>query len=85
MESTHEVSGEEHASHASFWPFLVSLGGFIAFLGLSGVRTGSVFYLSMAAVGGVTTFGSLVGMTREPFHAPEMATAERWPFDKVER
>ncbi|WP_058994167.1 cbb3-type cytochrome c oxidase subunit I [Haloarcula sp. CBA1127] len=85
VEPAHEVGGEEHASHASFWPFLVSLGGFIAFLGLSGVRTGSVFYLTMAAVGGVATLGSLVGMTREPFHAPEMAIAERWPFERVEK
>ncbi|WP_336336530.1 cbb3-type cytochrome c oxidase subunit I [Haloarcula brevis] len=85
MEPAHETAGEEHASHASFWPFLVSLGGFVAFLGLSGVRTGSVVYLSMAAVGGLVTFGSLVGMTREPFHAPEMAIAERWPFSSVEK
>ncbi|WP_254273198.1 cbb3-type cytochrome c oxidase subunit I [Haloarcula marina] len=81
----HETAGEEHASHASFWPFLVSLGGFVAFLGLSGVRTGSVVYVSMAVVGGVFTLGSLFGMTREPFHAPEMAIAERWPFAKVEK
>jgi cytochrome c oxidase subunit I+III len=85
MEPAHEVGGEEHASHASFWPFLISLAGFITFLGLSGVRTGSVFYLSLAAVGGIGTFGSLLGMTREPFHAPEMAIAERWPYEKVEK
>ena len=85
MEPAHETAGEEHASHASFWPFLVSLGGFVTFLGLSGVRTGSVVYLSMAAVGGLVTFGSLFGMTREPFHAPEMPIAERWPFAKVEK
>ncbi|MFC7019827.1 MULTISPECIES: cbb3-type cytochrome c oxidase subunit I [Haloarcula] len=83
--TTHETAGEDHASHASFWPFLVSLGGFVAFLGLSGVRTGSVVYVGMAAVGGLATFGSLVGMTREPFHAPEMAIAERWPFEGVEK
>ncbi|GCF14025.1 hypothetical protein Harman_19600 [Haloarcula mannanilytica] len=85
MEPAHEVGGEEHASHASFWPFLISLAGFITFLGLSGVRTGSVFYLSLAAVGGLGTFGSLLGMTRELFHAPEMAIAERWPFERVEK
>ncbi|MBV0902617.1 cbb3-type cytochrome c oxidase subunit I [Haloarcula salina] len=85
MEPAHETAGEEHASHASFWPFLVSLGGFVTFLGLSGVRTGSVVYLSMAAIGGLVTFGSLFGMTREPFHAPEMAIAERWPFSSVEK
>ncbi|WP_424001053.1 cbb3-type cytochrome c oxidase subunit I [Haloarcula salina] len=85
MKPAHETAGEEHASHASFWPFLISLGGFVTFLGLSGVRTGSVVYLSMAAIGGLVTFGSLFGMTREPFHAPEMAIAERWPFSSVEK
>ncbi|WP_407067200.1 cytochrome c oxidase subunit 3 [Haloarcula regularis] len=83
--AAHETGGEGHASHASFWPFLVSLGGFIAFLGLSGVRTGSPVYVGMAAVGGLATVGSLVGMTRESFHAPEMAIAERWPFEGVEK
>ena len=81
----HETAGEDHASHASFWPFLVGLAGFVCFLGLSGVRTGSVVYLSMAAVGGLGTFASLFGMTREPFSAPEMAIAERWPFESVEK
>jgi len=76
---------DEHASHASRWPFLIALFGFVAFLGLSGVRTGSAVYISLAAVGGVATLGSLVGLAREPFSAPEMAIAERWPFAGVER
>jgi cytochrome c oxidase subunit I+III len=83
--SGHEVTGDRHASHASLWPFLVALFGFLAFFGLSGVRTGSAVYVSLAAVGGLATVGSLVGLAREPFHAPEMAIAERWPFAGVEK
>ncbi|MBX0295413.1 cbb3-type cytochrome c oxidase subunit I [Haloarcula nitratireducens] len=83
--TTHATGGEEHASHASLWPFLISLGGFLALLGLSGVRTGSVVYVTLAAVGGLATFGALFGMAREPFHAPEMPIAERWPFADVEK
>jgi len=83
---TAELTGhDEHASHASFWPFLISLGGFVLFLGLSGVRTGAMLYESLALVGGVVTFGSLVGMAQEPFYAPEPAIAERWPFENVEK
>jgi len=74
-----------HVSHASIWPFLISLGGFVLFLGLSGVRTGSMFYESLALVGGVVTFGSLVGMAQEPFFAPEPVIAERWPYGGVEK
>ncbi|MDS0260875.1 cbb3-type cytochrome c oxidase subunit I [Haloarcula sp. S1CR25-12] len=83
--SAHEATGGAHASHASFWPVLVGLAGFVTFLGLSGVRTGSVVYVSLAAAGGLATVGSLLGLTREPFHAPEMAIAERWPFARVEK
>ncbi|MBX0305246.1 cbb3-type cytochrome c oxidase subunit I [Haloarcula salinisoli] len=82
--TAHEM-GDEHASHASLWPFLIALCGFVAFLGLSGVRTGSTVYVALAAVGGAATLCSLVGLAREPFSAPEMAIAERWPFARVER
>ncbi|MDS0280519.1 cbb3-type cytochrome c oxidase subunit I [Haloarcula onubensis] len=76
---------DEPATHASRWPVLVALSGFVAFLGLSGVRTGSVVYGSLAAVGGAATLASLVGLAREPFSAPEMALAQRWPFAAVEK
>jgi cytochrome c oxidase subunit I+III len=76
---------EEHVSHASFWPFLIGLGGFLCFLGLSGVRTGSTAYESLALAGGLVTVGSFVGMAQEPFYAPEPAIAERWPFESVEK
>ncbi len=72
-------------SHASYWPLIVSVGGFLAFLGLSGVRTTATPYVALTAAGSLITFGGLVGMAREPFFAPEAAIAERWPFEKVEK
>ncbi|MDS0292649.1 cbb3-type cytochrome c oxidase subunit I [Halogeometricum luteum] len=82
---------EEHASHASIWPFVVGAGTFLLFLGLSGLRDASFpegvagsFYLGTAALGGVVTLGSLVFMGLEPFHGPELADGEAWPFSGLE-
>ncbi|PSP84159.1 cytochrome C oxidase subunit I [Halobacteriales archaeon QS_1_68_17] len=74
---------EEHASHASFWPFLLSLAGFLTFVGVSGINKGGL-YTPLAAVGGLGVAGSLVGMAREPFTVPSPELAEKWPFDGVE-
>jgi cytochrome c oxidase subunit I+III len=83
--------GDEEASHASIWPFLVSVGSLVTILGLSGLQSGSFpdgmaggAYMGTALAGGLITMGSLVGMGAEQFHAPEMALAERWPFAGVE-
>ncbi|MFB6088119.1 MAG: cbb3-type cytochrome c oxidase subunit I, partial [Haloarculaceae archaeon] len=76
---------EEHADHASIWPFVIGLAGFFAFLGLSGIQTGSAMYYGFTAVGGLLGTVGFVGMAREPFHAPEAALAERWPFESVEK
>jgi cytochrome c oxidase subunit I+III len=82
--------GEEEASHASIWPFLVSIGAFVTIIGLSGLQSGAFpegmaggAYAGTALAGGLITVGSLVGMGAEQFHAPEMALAERWPFAGV--
>jgi len=75
---------DEHADHASFWPFLVSVGMFVTMLGIAGVRQSPTLYGPIAVVGGVFLAGSFVGMGRESFHAPEPAIAERWPFEGVE-
>jgi cytochrome c oxidase subunit I+III len=86
-EAGHE---EEHADHASYWPFLVAVGLFTTMLGVSGVNpdpetlTVDPLYGAITAVGGVTLLGSFIGMARESFHAPEPAIAERWPFEGVE-
>jgi cytochrome c oxidase subunit I+III len=80
------VRGEElHADHASYWPLIVGIGGFLAFLGISGVRTGSIPYVSLTVLGALVTLGGLVGMTHEQFDAPEPAIAERWPYASVEK
>jgi cytochrome c oxidase subunit I+III len=82
---------EEHASHASVWPLLLSAGTFLLFLGLSGVQDGSfaggtagTVYLASTAVGGAVTFGSLLYWGLEPFHAPAGGLGEAWPFAGVE-
>jgi cytochrome c oxidase subunit I+III len=82
---------EEHASHASIWPFVVGLGVFFLFFGLSGLRDaafpegtmGSV-YLGATVLGGTVTLGSLVFMALEPFHGPELVEGEAWPFGGLE-
>ncbi|QIB76460.1 cytochrome C oxidase subunit I [Halogeometricum borinquense] len=82
---------EEHASHASFWPFVVSLGVFFLFLGLSGLRDAAFpegmtggFYLGFTLLGGTVTLASLVFMALEPFHGPEDVAGEAWPFEGLE-
>jgi len=74
---------EEHADHASVWPFAISVGAFLTFLGLSGVTTGGV-YPVVLLVGAVVLGGSLLGLARESFHAPDRPVGERWPFSGVE-
>ncbi|WP_144901847.1 cbb3-type cytochrome c oxidase subunit I [Halobellus captivus] len=81
----------DHGTHASIWPFAVSVGGFLLFLGLSGIREGSLVegmagtaYLLAAVAGGLVVFGSLVAWALEPFDSPEGGFGEAWPFDGVE-
>ncbi|MFB6298721.1 MAG: cbb3-type cytochrome c oxidase subunit I [Halobacteriales archaeon] len=73
---------EEHASHASIWPFMISLSMFIAFLGLSGIGQGD-FYTWTGVLGGVMLVGSFIGLGQEHFHVPEPALAEAWPFENI--
>ena len=101
--TAHEHEGP-HADHASYWPFMIALGGFVTLLGLSGYQGGEILnlpsdlgglflgesvprlpYLAMTVVGGVTTVGSLAGMTLEPFAAPEDAISNRWPYGGVSK
>ncbi|NHN47151.1 cytochrome C oxidase subunit I [Halostella sp. JP-L12] len=75
---------EEHADHASPWPLAIGFAAFVTFLGLSGVRGGGVAYPALTVIGlGLGTV-SFVSMGLESFHVPEMAVAERWPFEGVE-
>jgi len=74
---------EEHADHASFWPFVVCFAGFLAFLGVSGIQSGGA-YLGLTAVGGVLSAVGFVGLANESFHVPEPTVAEQWPFGGVE-
>ena len=82
---------ENHASHASIWPFVLGAGGFVLFLGLSGLQGGglgfgsrSIAYPIMTAVGGAVTLGSLLYWGLEPFSAPPGGAGEAWPFAGVE-
>jgi cytochrome c oxidase subunit I+III len=81
---------DEHASHASIWPFVISAGALLGFIGLAGIQNGQlptgtegVVYLGAGALGLLVTGAGLVFMGLEPFHAPEEALAERWPFAGV--
>ncbi|KTG11059.1 cytochrome C oxidase subunit I [Haloprofundus marisrubri] len=82
---------DEPASHASIWPLALSVGMFVLFFGLSGLRGGSfvsgamgAVYLASSAVGGAVTFGSLLLWALEPFDAPAGGFGEAWPFAGVE-
>ncbi|WP_175501615.1 cbb3-type cytochrome c oxidase subunit I [Halogeometricum limi] len=82
---------DHHASHASIWPFVVGVGTFLLFVGLSGMQDaafpegmmGSV-YVSLTVLGSVVTLGSLVAMALEPFTGPELVDGETWPFGDLE-
>ncbi|WP_193570666.1 cbb3-type cytochrome c oxidase subunit I [Halorubellus sp. JP-L1] len=84
-------AGEEHhASHASIWPFLVSVGALLLFFGLSGYTNQSfpegtmgTVYAGSTGVGLLWLFASLVGMARESFTGPSGPYGESWPFEKV--
>ncbi len=85
--------GKVHASHASPWPFLISLGAFVLFLGLSGLRVGGgeamewggIHYLVITVLGTGVLGWALVGLGKEDFFAPPAARASRWPFDRIEK
>ncbi|PSQ32259.1 cytochrome C oxidase subunit I [Halobacteriales archaeon QS_9_67_15] len=74
---------DEHADHASFWPFVVCFAGFLTFLGVSGIQNGGA-YPWLAGTGGVLSAVGFVGLAREPFYVPEPTMAEQWPFAGVE-
>jgi cytochrome c oxidase subunit I+III len=81
----HAHAHEEHASHASIWPFGIGLGGFLLLLGLSGARVGMPpTYLLLTLGGAVVTGYSLVGMARERFAGPESSYGEAWPFTGID-
>ncbi|PSQ65572.1 MAG: cytochrome C oxidase subunit I [Halobacteriales archaeon SW_9_67_24] len=88
---TQAAHAGEPESHASIWPFVLSVGAFFVFLGLSGLQEGSFVpglagdvYLALALVGGTITMGSFVGFGLEHFHAPTGPFGESWPFEAVE-
>jgi len=97
----HESDHADHASYwplmIAFGGFLTLLG-FAGYQGgellglpshlialLQGGSVPKLPYLLLTVVGATTTMGSLVGMTRESFAAPEDAISERWPFENVEK
>jgi len=76
---------EEHVeSHASWWPFMMSIATFAFLIGLSGINTGSMLYIGLAVVGGIALGGTLLGMTREKFAGPSGPFGESWPFGNVD-
>jgi cytochrome c oxidase subunit I+III len=85
-----ETSHEEHASHASIWPFVAGAASFVVLVGLSGLQQGSFpdgaaggFYAGTTLVGGGLLLYGFVRMAAERFHGPTMELAERWPFAGV--
>jgi cytochrome c oxidase subunit I+III len=80
----HGGGHEEHVeSHASWWPFLMSVASFVLLVGASGINTGSMVYIGLTVVGGIALGGTLLGITREKFAGPEGPFGESWPFGGV--
>nr|WP_255152626.1 cbb3-type cytochrome c oxidase subunit I [Halorarius halobius] len=82
---------EEHADHASIWPFAIGAASFVVLVGASGMREAAfpsgmegAFYVGTLVLGIGLLLYSLVGMARESFTGPTMHVAERWPFAGVE-
>ncbi|MHC3436902.1 cbb3-type cytochrome c oxidase subunit I [Natrialbaceae archaeon A-gly3] len=86
-----------HPDHASIWPFGIGVSLFVFLLGLSGLTpmfealqdpglsvTQVDIYYPILTVLGVLALGYTLFMYGlEDFSAPEMAIAERWPFENV--
>ncbi|ELZ98773.1 cox-type terminal oxidase subunit I/III [Haloferax mucosum ATCC BAA-1512] len=88
---TVESTAVEGPSHASIWPFVLSLGAFLVLLGLSPLQEAAfpsgmagAAYATTAVGGGVVTLGSLVAMGLEPFHGPVFEEGEAWPFSGID-
>ena len=87
-----ETGHDRHPSHASIWPFALSLGMFLGFLGLSGLQEGSFapglagnVYMAIFGSGLAVTGWSLFRMGLEDFYVPEPTSyGEQWPFAGVE-
>ncbi|SIR83326.1 cytochrome c oxidase subunit I+III [Haladaptatus litoreus] len=87
-ESGQATHGEHDEDHASIWPFVVGVGAFFTFLGMSGFEqgelTGGIMYLVVLGAGIALDGVALVSMARERFHGPEGPFGESWPFAGVE-
>ena len=84
----HASHGDHEHSHASIWPFALASSLLVLFLGLAGHggrEDGSGLYLGLFGLGVVLTLYTMLEWGLEDFYAPEMALAERWPFEGVEK
>ncbi|WP_255191143.1 cbb3-type cytochrome c oxidase subunit I [Natronobeatus ordinarius] len=95
----HGAFGDDvHMDHASIWPVCIAAGFFVFFLGLGGLTplfesfqdpevpmsAVGVLYPSLTVLGLAVLAVALFKFGVEEFHAPEMAIAERWPFEDIE-
>ena len=71
-------------THASIWPFFISIGVLIFLLGLSGINTGSTLYSSLFVIGLLIFSISMIGFGAQRFQGPEGPFGESWPFQGVE-
>ncbi|MFB6197619.1 MAG: cbb3-type cytochrome c oxidase subunit I, partial [Halobacteriaceae archaeon] len=86
------VTADEHVeSHASYWPAVISLAGFLLLLGMSGIRQGSfvpglrgTFYKVLTIGGGVLLLWSLIRLAGERFEGPKGGYGATWPFSDIE-
>ncbi|ELZ85037.1 cytochrome c oxidase subunit I [Haloferax elongans ATCC BAA-1513] len=90
-EPTVEATEVEGPSHASIWPFVLSLGAFLILLGISPLQDAAfpegmmgAAYATTAVAGFGVTLGSLIAMGLEPFHGPVFDEGEAWPFSGID-
>ena len=74
-------------THASIWPFCISVGVLFFLIGLSGYTQGnspSVIYPATLVLGLIVFSASMIGLGLQRFEGPEGGFGEAWPFQNIE-
>ena len=74
-------------THASIWPFCISVGVLFFLIGLSGFSQGNsptTIYYACFLIGLIVFSGSMIGLGAQKFAGPEGGFGEAWPFQNIE-
>ncbi len=82
-----EITTPHVETHASIWPFCISVGVLFFLIGLSGYTQGnspSLIYPVTLLLGLIVFSGSMIGLGVQRFEGPEGGFGEAWPFQNIE-